>query len=84
MLDYDETLNQIVNEFIEKETEKTTNKIISQMEKVLNNLELQEKTLSEIITNSIVMDTTPGKMLEMIKEIFDEFKRVKSILIIDK
>lgn len=27
MLDYDETLKQIVNEFIEKETEKTTNKI---------------------------------------------------------
>jgi len=49
------------------------------MEKVLNNLELQEKTLSEIISNSIVMDTTPEKMLEMIKEVFYEFKRVKKV-----
>jgi len=49
------------------------------MEKVLNNLELQEKTLSEIITNSIVMETTPEVMLEMIKKIFDEFKRVKKV-----
>lgn len=79
MLDYDQTLNQIVNEFIENETEETTNEIISQMEKVLNDIELQEKNLSEIITNCIEMNTTPGQMLEMIKEIFDEFRSVKKV-----
>lgn len=79
MLDYDQMLNQIVNEFIENETEETTNEIICQMEKVLNDIELQEKNLSEIITNCIEMNTTPGQMLEMIKEIFHEFRSVKKV-----
>ncbi|OOM16370.1 hypothetical protein [Clostridium saccharobutylicum] len=74
MLDYNQTLNQIVNEFIENETEETTNEIISQMDKALNDIELQEKTLSEIITNCIEMNTTPEQMFEMIKEIYYEFK----------
>lgn len=77
MLDYDQTLKQIVNEFIENETEEATNEIISEMIEILNNTELQEKTLSEIITNCIEMNTTPEQMIEIIKEIFNEFKSVK-------
>ncbi|PJI10020.1 MULTISPECIES: hypothetical protein [Clostridium] len=79
MLDYDQTLNQIVIEFIENETEETTNEIIRQMKKVLNNTESQEKALNEIITNCIEMNTTPEKMIKIIREIFNEFKSVKEL-----
>lgn len=78
MLDYDQTLNQIVNEFVENETEETTNEIIRQMKEVLNNTESQEKALSEIITNCIEMNTTLGQMIQIIREIFNEFKSVKN------
>ncbi|URZ03973.1 hypothetical protein [Clostridium felsineum] len=76
MLDYDQELNEIVNEFIENETEETTNEIISQMDKILNSVESQEDTLNEIITNCIEMNTTPEQILEIIKEIFNEFKNI--------
>lgn len=74
MIDYNETLEEIIKEFIDKETNELVENIINEMNMILKSKD--EKTLKYILEKSCVITTTKENLVDMINEIYDEFKRI--------
>ena len=76
MIDYDQSLEEIVSEFIEKETEDRVINTISEIDQVIESK--NEDILEYIIEKSVVLSTDKEELKEFIQEISDVFKDVKN------
>ncbi len=76
MLDYDESMSQIVAGYIEKEKDVLVKNIYDQMDCVLK-AEINTRTyyLNEIISSCEEMDVRTDEMESIIKTVFEEFKK---------
>lgn len=74
MIDYDESLEEIVSQFIKAETTQLLKDTISEMSIILKNKE--DKDLNYILEKSSVINTPKEDLLNMIKEIYDAFQKI--------
>lgn len=74
MIDYDESLEEIVSQFIKAETPQLLKDTISEMSIILKNKE--DKDLNYILEKSSVINTPKEDLLNMIKEIYDAFQKI--------
>lgn len=74
MIDYDESLEEIVSQFIKAETPQLLKDTISEMSIILKNK--KEKDLNYILEKSSVINTSEEDLLNMIKEIYDAFQKI--------
>ena len=75
MVDYDQSLEEIVFEFIEKETEERVTNTFNEIAAVIE--DKNEDILEYIIEKSVVLSTDREELKELIQEISDVFKEVK-------
>ena len=74
MIDYYESLEEIVSQFIKAETPQLLEDTISEMSIILKNKE--DKDLNYILEKSSVINTPKEDLLKMIKEIYDAFQKI--------
>ena len=77
MVDYDQSLEEIVFEFIEKETEERVTNTFNEIAAVIE--DKNEDILEYIIEKSVVLSTDREELNELIQDISDVFKEVKKV-----